>query len=160
MGTWAQPILKAGSQDCSGLLPPDAQDTRAVEPIERENWDQWLHGSIEHARSLIRLSAPEVFAHGAADIGIQVLAACRVAGIPTTAIPVQLVGSRAAGAPGAHVCWRRRQIAPVSGACRLCSVPGGSMEEARRSRCSDIGRWITETSARWLSPGPAHAGLG
>ena len=48
-------------------LPEDAQDKRAVVPIEREYWDQWLHGTQEHAEALIGLPLMECIHHGAAD---------------------------------------------------------------------------------------------
>lgn len=43
------------------------QDKRAVVPLERKDWDEWLHGSVNQAQSLIRLPALEVFSHGAAN---------------------------------------------------------------------------------------------
>jgi putative SOS response-associated peptidase YedK len=43
------------------------QDKRAVVPIERHNWDAWLHGTQEQARSLIALPALEVIDHGPED---------------------------------------------------------------------------------------------
>jgi hypothetical protein len=36
-------------------LPPDAQDKRSVIPIERADLDQWLAGSVEDARALMRV---------------------------------------------------------------------------------------------------------
>ncbi len=48
-------------------LPADAQDKRTVIPIERADWDTWLHGSIEEALALVRVPPLELFAHGAAD---------------------------------------------------------------------------------------------
>ena len=54
------------------LLPADQQDKRTVVPIERENWQRWLTGSIDDALSLIRLPLLGVFAHGAADPAKQV----------------------------------------------------------------------------------------
>jgi putative SOS response-associated peptidase YedK len=48
-------------------LPADQQDKRAVVPIEREDWDQWLNGSLEDAATLIRLPGEERFVHGTAD---------------------------------------------------------------------------------------------
>jgi putative SOS response-associated peptidase YedK len=43
------------------------QDKRAVVPVERDRWDEWLHGSVEQADALIQLPALEIFSHGAAD---------------------------------------------------------------------------------------------
>lgn len=48
-------------------LPPDQQDKRSVVPIERKDWDTWLHGSVEQAQALIQVPPMELFAHGAAD---------------------------------------------------------------------------------------------
>lgn len=48
-------------------LPPDQQDKRSVISIERADWDLWLNGSIDDAKSLIQMPALELFAHGAAD---------------------------------------------------------------------------------------------
>lgn len=53
-------------------LPPHAQDKRSVVPIEREHWDQWLHGSSQQALDLVRLPPPELFSHGPADPAQQV----------------------------------------------------------------------------------------
>lgn len=53
-------------------LPPDAQDKRSVVSIEREDWDTWLHGSVEEALRLVRLSDEGLFRHGAADPAKQV----------------------------------------------------------------------------------------
>lgn len=36
-------------------------------PIERNHWDEWLHGSIDQAEHLIQLPPLEVFLHGARD---------------------------------------------------------------------------------------------
>jgi putative SOS response-associated peptidase YedK len=43
------------------------QDKRAVVPLERTRWDEWLHGSVEQAESLIQLPELGMFSHGAAD---------------------------------------------------------------------------------------------
>jgi putative SOS response-associated peptidase YedK len=48
-------------------LPPRAQDKRAVVPIERADWDLWLHGSIEEAERVIGLPDLACIRHGAAD---------------------------------------------------------------------------------------------
>ncbi len=39
-------------------LPGDAQDKRSLVPLEPEQWDAWLHGSVDEARAL--LVAPPV----------------------------------------------------------------------------------------------------
>ena len=49
------------------VLPADKQDKRTVVPIERDRWDEWLHGSVEQAERLIQVPALELFRHGAAD---------------------------------------------------------------------------------------------
>ena len=43
---------------------PDAQDKRSVIPIEVGNVDQWLAGTVEEAKQLLRLSPVEVFVAG------------------------------------------------------------------------------------------------
>lgn len=47
-------------------LPPDQQDKRSVIPVEPEDYDQWLTGTLAEARQLLRLSAVELFAAGPA----------------------------------------------------------------------------------------------
>lgn len=42
-------------------LGPDAQDKRSVVAIEFEDVDQWLHGTVDEARALVRLTPVEVF---------------------------------------------------------------------------------------------------
>lgn len=49
------------------VLPAAKQDKRAVVPLERDRWDEWLHGSVEQADALIQVPSLEVFRHGAAD---------------------------------------------------------------------------------------------
>lgn len=44
------------------------QDKRAVVPLSRDQWDEWLHGTVEQADGLIQLPPLEVFRHGAADL--------------------------------------------------------------------------------------------
>lgn len=51
------------------VLPADRQDKRAVVPIERDRWDEWLHGSVDQAEGLIQIPPLEVFSHGADDPG-------------------------------------------------------------------------------------------
>jgi putative SOS response-associated peptidase YedK len=53
-------------------MPPDQQDKRAVVPVEREDWEQWLTGTQEQSEQLIRLPAIELFRHSAVDIENQV----------------------------------------------------------------------------------------
>jgi len=48
-------------------LPDEQQDKRTVVALEREHWEQWLHGSPADAAALIRLPAADLYAHGAAD---------------------------------------------------------------------------------------------
>ncbi|MDO9404891.1 MAG: SOS response-associated peptidase family protein [Polaromonas sp.] len=47
-------------------LAADQQDKRAVVPLERDQWDQWLNGSNEQADKLIQLPAEHLFAAGPA----------------------------------------------------------------------------------------------
>lgn len=42
-------------------LPPDRQDKRSVIPLEVADWDQWLAGTGDEARSLLRPAAVEIF---------------------------------------------------------------------------------------------------
>lgn len=42
-------------------LGPDEQDKRSVIPLEREDWDQWLAGTLTEARSLLKLAPVETF---------------------------------------------------------------------------------------------------
>lgn len=46
---------------------PNAQDKRTVVPIERDDWDLWLHGPKEAAEALIRVPPIELFRHGPAE---------------------------------------------------------------------------------------------
>jgi putative SOS response-associated peptidase YedK len=48
-------------------LPLDQQDKRAVVPIERGDWGQWLNGSPEDAEALIKVPPLEVFRHRSAN---------------------------------------------------------------------------------------------
>lgn len=50
------------------VLPADKQDKRAVVPIERDRWDEWLNGTIEQAEALIQVPPLEIFRHGAVDL--------------------------------------------------------------------------------------------
>ena len=45
-------------------LPPDQQDKRSVVVIEPSNFDAWLEGSIDDARTLIRLAPRDVYSAG------------------------------------------------------------------------------------------------
>lgn len=45
-------------------LGPDQQDKRSVVPIDFEDVDTWLFGSVAEASKLIRLSQMEVFDAG------------------------------------------------------------------------------------------------
>ncbi len=48
-------------------LAADKQDKRSVVPIELEDVDQWLHGTQDDARQLVRLAPVEVFEAGPLD---------------------------------------------------------------------------------------------
>ena len=48
-------------------LGPDQQDKRSVVPIELADVDAWLHGTLEHAQTLVKLAPNEVF--DAAPVG-------------------------------------------------------------------------------------------
>lgn len=62
----AHPLLKLMHKP-DPKLPADQQDKRAVVPIDRAQWDQWLHGSLDQARALIQLPPQGLIQHGAAD---------------------------------------------------------------------------------------------
>ncbi len=42
-------------------LGPDAQDKRSVVAVEREDVEEWLFGTVEQARALVRLTPVDVF---------------------------------------------------------------------------------------------------
>ena len=42
-------------------LPADQQDKRSVIPIEMQDVDQWLAGSVREVAQLLRLAAVDVF---------------------------------------------------------------------------------------------------
>ena len=48
-------------------LAPDKQDKRSVVSIELQDVDQWLNGTLNEARRLIRLTPAELFAAGPVD---------------------------------------------------------------------------------------------
>lgn len=56
----AHPLMRKMHKPDPKLLP-DQQDKRSVVAIESKDIDQWLIGTVEEARQLIRLTAPEVF---------------------------------------------------------------------------------------------------
>lgn len=56
--------LDAQAGPCAG---PDKQDKLAVVSIERAHWDQWLHGTVGHAETLIGLPEMGCIRHAAAD---------------------------------------------------------------------------------------------
>ena len=47
--------------------PLAEQDKRSVVPLEKGDWDAWLHGTVEQAMGLIQLPALELFKHGPED---------------------------------------------------------------------------------------------
>lgn len=54
-------------------LPPEQQDKRTIVALERDDLEQWLHGTPAEAAALVRLPAPDLYAHGAADPAQQVV---------------------------------------------------------------------------------------
>ncbi len=48
-------------------LAPDKQDKRSVVSIELQDADQWLHGTPDEARQLVRLTPVELFSAGPVD---------------------------------------------------------------------------------------------
>ncbi|WP_371329043.1 SOS response-associated peptidase [Polaromonas sp. AER18D-145] len=62
----AHPLLRAMHRP-GPTTAGDKADKRAVVPLEREHWDQWLNGTVAQADQLIQLPSMDVFHHGAAD---------------------------------------------------------------------------------------------
>ncbi len=62
----AHPLLRQFHKP-DPALTPGKQDKRSVVPIEPSDWDRWLNGSNDEARSLIQLPTLEVFSHAAAN---------------------------------------------------------------------------------------------
>jgi putative SOS response-associated peptidase YedK len=62
MGLMHKPEI---DKDSKQVLPLAKQDKRSVVPIERDRWDEWLHGSIDQAEALIQVPPLEIFQHGA-----------------------------------------------------------------------------------------------
>jgi putative SOS response-associated peptidase YedK len=50
------------------ILPAVQQDKRSVVPLEKDSWDEWLHGSIAQADALINIPTLEIFSHSSADM--------------------------------------------------------------------------------------------
>lgn len=76
----AHPVLRLMHKPERGpdgqVLPDERQDTRTVVPLERDAWDQWLHGTPVQAAELIKLPPRDLYIHGAADPAQQVLLQC------------------------------------------------------------------------------------
>lgn len=51
---------------------PAEQDKRTPVPLEREDWDLWLHGPVDAAEQLIRVPDASLYVHGPADPDVQV----------------------------------------------------------------------------------------
>lgn len=45
-------------------LPPELQDKRSVIPLEPADYDQWLAGTVDEARALLKLAAHDAFEAG------------------------------------------------------------------------------------------------
>jgi len=45
-------------------LPPHDQDKRSVIPLEERDFDQWLEGTVEQAKALMRVPSLEIFEAG------------------------------------------------------------------------------------------------
>lgn len=67
----SHPLLKLMHKP-DPFLPADRQDKRSVVAMEREQWDSWLHGPVDDALALVRLTPADAFQHGAADPSQQV----------------------------------------------------------------------------------------
>ena len=64
----AHPIMRRMHKP-DPTLGPDQQDKRSVVAIEPGDVEQWLTGTADEARELVRLSDPEVFDAGPVDSG-------------------------------------------------------------------------------------------
>lgn len=51
--------------------PPNMQDKRTVVPLEKGDWDTWLHGTVAQADALIRVPLLERFSHCPLDSTIE-----------------------------------------------------------------------------------------
>lgn len=56
-------------------LPPDQQDKRSLAHVDPQDWERWLHGTVDEARSLIVPQPAEVFDQADAIKTDQLLAA-------------------------------------------------------------------------------------
>jgi hypothetical protein len=45
------------------------QDKRSVVPIERADWDTWLHGTRDQSMDLIKVPPAELLEHGPSERG-------------------------------------------------------------------------------------------
>ena len=54
-------------------LPPHDQDKRSVIPLEAQNFDQWLEGTVEQARALMQAPALDIFEAGPVEPDQQTL---------------------------------------------------------------------------------------
>ena len=45
-------------------VPPDKQDKRSVIPLEAADFDQWIEGTVDQAKKLMKLAPMEVFSAG------------------------------------------------------------------------------------------------
>ena len=54
-------------------LPPHDQDKRSVIPLEAQNFDQWLEGTVEQARALMHAPALDIFEAGPVEPNQQTL---------------------------------------------------------------------------------------
>ena len=48
-------------------LPFEQQDKRTIVTLERDQLEQWLHGTPTEAAALVQLPAADLYAHGATD---------------------------------------------------------------------------------------------
>jgi len=51
---------------------PGRPDKRSVIPLDEADWDAWLHGSVEKAKTLIQVPSLELFDHGPEETGKRV----------------------------------------------------------------------------------------
>lgn len=60
------------SQGRINKRPDNMQDKRMVVPLEKCDWNTWLHGTLSEAEALIRVPPLDLFVHGPLVEGLAV----------------------------------------------------------------------------------------
>ena len=60
--------INADEHKPDSKLGPDQQDKRSVVPIEAHDFDQWLAGTINEARALLKLAPVDLFDAGPVEV--------------------------------------------------------------------------------------------